>query len=157
MADPDPFDVIQDAPPSDTRNPWDPFWMARTGGLWYRPNEQAYFKKADNAENAAYIDKRFVNRPDVPVEDQRGLTLPELDLQAKFQKLRGLSSWDPKAITPLDPTASQSPMAQALGYNDTDAAAKEVAKEIALRHAGEILSMHVPERRKLEGKVRKVK
>ena len=125
------------------RHPWDVYLEQRAPGMWYRPNEQAYFKKSDAILNKPFISDAFDPRPDLQprIEDQRGLTLPELNLQAKFQKARGLGAWDQNAIPPLDPAAPHSAMAQALGSENVEHA----AQEIAMRHAGDALSMHAPE------------
>jgi hypothetical protein len=152
----DPRDPLQGGPPPN-QNPWDPFWVDRTAGLWYRPNEQSYFQRSDTMLNRPFIDPKW-SGPDIstrPVIDQRGMTLPELDLQARFQRARNLGPWDPEweAKFPFDPTAPPTPLEKDIGVNDIEPA----ARAIAARHAGEVLSMHAPEPPKKVVKKKEVK
>jgi hypothetical protein len=125
----------------DDQNPWDSFWQQRAPGLWTRPDQQGFERRMDTILNRPFVSNAFDPRPGAPLpEDQRGLTLPELDLQAKFQRARALGPWAEKAGAFLDPAAAQSEAARDLGVGNVE----DAAKRIALAHAGDILSMHAP-------------
>ena len=140
----DPTNDLDPLP--DWTNPNSIFAM-RTPGMFYRPNEINYQKRADDSVNKRFIARdwgavgsNLDPRPDLAsrIEDQRGLTPAELDLQARFQKSRGIGPWGPGHD--LDPEQARGPMAKALGVDDI----QEAANRIALRHAGEILAQHAP-------------
>ena len=121
----------------------------RSSGLFYRPYEINYHRRSDNILNRRYISpdwgavgSNLDPRPDLAsrIEDQRGLTPAELDLQARFQKSRSMGAWAPGSSLDPDPEQARGPMAKALGVDNI----KEAADRIALRHAGEILAQHTP-------------
>jgi len=133
-------------------NPWDPtFWDERAPGMWARPREQAWEKRSDAILNRPFISDKWDPRPELQsrIEDQRGLTLPQLDLQAKFLQSRGAYGLDP--ISPrigayynsqLDPKYNvDTPLGTELGRGNIETAANEIAR----KRAGEILAMHVQE------------
>lgn len=62
-------------------------------------------------------------RQDLDIEDQRGMSLPQLNLQAKYLQSQGAY----KPLPPLEPTMS--PMAEALGAKQIPAAAKEIHQQ----------------------------
>jgi hypothetical protein len=138
MAEDKPYNPFD---PEQHKDLWDTFFFQRAPGMWYRPDQISFDRATDTIMSAPYASGgHFDPRPDIPVEDQRGLSPAELDLQAQFQKSRGLGPWEKPAFG-LDPEAPATPMAKALGVDDI----KSAANEIALRQAGETLSMHKPD------------
>lgn len=77
-------------------------------------------KKRDLGPRGGWFDPRS----DVPIEDQRGMTLKQLDLQAKYLRSRG--AYGPQ--TPFEPDLS--PLSRALGAHQIPEAARRVKEEV---------------------------
>ena len=83
-------------------------WWNRLGPLAPKLGGQALLEQQEREQDIRppgkdYFDPRFAEGPPSPklqqdIEEQRGMTYPELDLQAKFQKSRGAygpPEWEP--------------------------------------------------------------
>lgn len=116
-----PFD-----PEQNRETEWDTLFAQRTPGMSWRPFEIRAEKIMDNAQTRPFregaVGSNLDPRPDLAsrLDDQRGLTLPELDLQARFMKSRGLGPWDPEGPQTWSDREPPplNPMAEALGAND---------------------------------------
>jgi hypothetical protein len=113
MAD-NPFDPEDGGiPPEDT---FRRRWMVRAGAPGYGLDAGAIREQKERAEDIRpeggafdYFDPKFAGGPSSPklsqdIEEQRGMTYPELDLQAKFQKSRGMGGLYPEYV-PGPPTS----------------------------------------------------
>jgi len=133
MADDDFSARFGDQSPLDPLNPEDrsfeTLWWKRAA----RPGQVALGRQsiedAARAQDAALMSRwgsmgHFDPRPDImaKIEDQRGMYLPELDLQAKYLQQHG--AYTGNLLDPLSyrTPAWSSPMADALGGRDLDRA-----------------------------------
>lgn len=118
MADDTPFD------PADKRNAaFDDFLVARTGDMGYKMSARNLIETLDRIKDFAKFKDaggRFLDpRPGANVEDQRGMTLPELDLQARYLWAKGgheipYTPFDPHAAAPAPIPAGGPPLAEGL-------------------------------------------
>ena len=102
-------------------NPFDPDeedfqnrWWNRLGPLAPKLGGQALLEQQEKEQDIRppgknYFDPKFAGGPPSPklqqdIEEERGMTYPELDLQAKFQRSRGLEGLYPEYV-PGPPTS----------------------------------------------------
>lgn len=117
MADDTPFDPLNRSAAA-----FDDFLLSRTGDLGYKMSARNMIEVLDRAKDFAKFRNsggRFLDpRPGANIEDQRGMTLPELDLQARYLWAKGgheipYTPFDPHAATPPIP-AGGPPLAEGL-------------------------------------------